>query len=63
MASGLMHNLQDNTLQCGSTNGSHKHGIMEKRSYPEKENHELVLASFRCLVADIVQQFDGGHPG
>ena len=29
----------------------------------EDENHDQVLRTFRCLVADLVQQFDGGHPG
>lgn len=27
------------------------------------EIHEKVLRTFRCLVADLCQQFDGGHPG
>lgn len=24
---------------------------------------DLVLAQFRCLIADLCQQFNGGHPG
>lgn len=28
----------------------------------EKE-HDLVLRTFRVLIADLVQQFNGGHPG
>ncbi|KAG9238309.1 Transketolase, thiamine diphosphate binding domain-containing protein [Amylocarpus encephaloides] len=27
------------------------------------EDHDLVLRSFRVLIADVVQQFNGGHPG
>ena len=37
--------------------------IKASRHFPEKDKHNLVLNSFRCLIADIVQQFDGGHPG
>lgn len=24
---------------------------------------DLVLRQFRCLIADLCQQFNGGHPG
>ncbi|PWY96935.1 hypothetical protein BCV70DRAFT_228880 [Testicularia cyperi] len=34
--------------------GSAKHSV---------EENEAVLQEIRCLVADIVQQFNGGHPG
>lgn len=27
------------------------------------EDHDLVLRTFRCLIADLCQQFGGGHPG
>jgi dihydroxyacetone synthase len=27
------------------------------------EDHDLVLRTFRVLVVDLVQQFNGGHPG
>jgi dihydroxyacetone synthase len=27
------------------------------------EQHGLVLGAFRCLVADLCEQFGGGHPG
>lgn len=37
--------------------------LQSQRTFPENDKHSLVLNSFRCLVADIVQQFDGGHPG
>jgi dihydroxyacetone synthase len=29
----------------------------------EHEKHDLVLRVFRCLIADLCQQFNGGHPG
>ena len=29
----------------------------------EHERHDLVLRVFRCLIADLCQQFNGGHPG
>lgn len=27
------------------------------------KDHDLVLKAFRLLVADLCQQFGGGHPG
>jgi dihydroxyacetone synthase len=27
------------------------------------EDHDLVLRTFRVLIADLVQQYNGGHPG
>ena len=29
----------------------------------ESEKHDLVLKVFRCLIADLCEQFGGGHPG
>lgn len=29
----------------------------------EKADHDHVLRSFRMLIADLCQQFGGGHPG
>ena len=29
----------------------------------ESEKHDLVLRVFRCLIADLCEQFNGGHPG
>ena len=29
----------------------------------ESEKHDLVLKVFRCLIADLCEQFNGGHPG
>lgn len=42
-----------------------KHIQVSGRNIPlkGKEHHDLVLASFRCLIADLCQQFGGGHPG
>jgi dihydroxyacetone synthase len=28
-----------------------------------REDHDLVLRTFRVLIADLVQQYNGGHPG
>lgn len=27
------------------------------------ETHDYVLRVFRCLIADLCEQFKGGHPG
>lgn len=29
----------------------------------ESRKHDLVLRVFRCLIADLCEQFNGGHPG
>lgn len=29
----------------------------------DKKTIDLVLNQFRCLIADLCQQFNGGHPG
>ncbi|KAH3669257.1 hypothetical protein OGAPHI_001378 [Ogataea philodendri] len=29
----------------------------------QSPSHNLVLGTFRCLIADLVQQYGGGHPG
>lgn len=39
-----------------------------KSSLPKKKldghaDHDLVLRTFRVLIADLVQHFNGGHPG
>lgn len=34
-----------------------------KRVVAEKNKHDLVLKTFRILIADLCQQFNGGHPG
>ena len=36
---------------------------MTVASLDGEEHHKEFLASFRCLVADLCQQFGGGHPG
>ena len=28
-----------------------------------QEHHREMLAAFRCLIADLCEQFGGGHPG
>ena len=28
-----------------------------------QEHHDRFLAAYRCLIADLCQQFGGGHPG
>lgn len=29
----------------------------------EDEKHDFVLRVYRCLIADLCEQFKGGHPG
>lgn len=28
-----------------------------------ESQHDIVLRTFRCLIADLCEQFKGGHPG
>ena len=35
----------------------------EERYVSDTKHHELVLATFRCFIADLVQKHNGGHPG
>lgn len=41
------------------------HGSVDVKRVNEtdKEMIDLVLRQFRCLIADLCQQFNGGHPG
>lgn len=40
-----------------------KEGKESKTSDPMSKEHDTVLKTFRLLVADLCQQFGGGHPG
>lgn len=45
-------------------NGLKKEEQLEKSSVQKLSNeHDHVLKSFRLLIADLCQQFNGGHPG
>lgn len=37
-------------------------GLKDLELASSKQN-ELVLRTFRCLIADLCEQFKGGHPG
>ncbi|KAL9043849.1 MAG: hypothetical protein Q9214_002977 [Letrouitia sp. 1 TL-2023] len=55
----FQHKLQDSPVEA-MANGS------VTRSRPQledEEKHDKVLRTFRCLVADLCQQFNGGHAG
>lgn len=46
------------------TNGVHK-SVLSALPLVQKlsKDHDLVLKTFRLLIADLCQQFSGGHPG
>ncbi|KAJ5618192.1 hypothetical protein N7537_003306 [Penicillium hordei] len=48
-------------FQCSGVNDAHSSAmpIVHKLS----KDHDLVLKTFRLLIADLCQQFNGGHPG
>jgi dihydroxyacetone synthase len=41
-------------------NGTKTMGTLELQ---EDEKHDFVLRVYRCLIADLCEQFKGGHPG
>lgn len=62
--------LKNMTMVTGSPAGSHSaNGAGKATTSPaqlvqaEKDKHDLVLKTFRILIADLCQQFNGGHPG
>ena len=36
---------------------------IESLKFQYDEKHDLVLRVYRCLIADLCEQFKGGHPG
>jgi dihydroxyacetone synthase len=36
---------------------------LSSKNLDGQEDHDLVLRTFRVLIADLVQNFNGGHPG
>ena len=62
MSPGALAFENEQQLTNGALTETKMHYI-KQHDAPEGNDHTLVLASFRCLVADLVQQFNGGHPG
>lgn len=66
-----MHSSQDAPQVNGSTNygknavdGLKKEAKQEQSSVQKlSTEQDLVLKTFRLLIADLCQQFNGGHPG
>jgi dihydroxyacetone synthase len=66
-----MHTSQDAPRVNGSTGygknvveGLKKEEKLEKSSVKKlSQEQEHVLKTFRLLIADLCQQFNGGHPG
>lgn len=44
-------------------NGNNKNGVATKPKVDELAKTDFVLRAFRCLIADLCEQFKGGHPG
>lgn len=36
---------------------------IETLKLQEDDKHDFVLGIYRCLIADLCEQFKGGHPG
>lgn len=68
MAPGLetyQHETQDIPVKPldKKINGTDTSQAVEELKLEEDEKHDKVLKVFRCLIADLCQQFNGGHPG
>lgn len=61
MAPGLL----DESQQPSGTPVAAAKGVVSTRQQVEEEkgSHDVVLKSFRLLIADLCQQFSMGHPG
>ncbi|KAL7923719.1 putative transketolase [Trichoderma austrokoningii] len=58
MAPGIL-SIQPVVAKDGATDGIENEAALDKTS----KDHELVLKTFRLLISDLCQQFNGGHPG
>ncbi|KAI1617685.1 Transketolase, thiamine diphosphate binding domain-containing protein [Exophiala viscosa] len=52
--------LQPVKVQQTKINGTNGVDSLQPK---ESDKHDLVLRVFRCLIADLCEQFKGGHPG
>ncbi|KAF3062662.1 Dihydroxyacetone synthase [Trichoderma lentiforme] len=59
MAPGILSAEKTHTTNVVSTSLKEDSGIRSQRN----KEHELVLKTFRLLISDLCQQFNGGHPG
>lgn len=57
--------LLDEPQQPSGTPVAAANGIVSPRQQVEEEkaSHDVVLKTFRLLIADLCQQFSMGHPG
>lgn len=46
-----------------AANGAQKAPSPAQLVQADKDKHDIVLKTFRILIADLCQQFNGGHPG
>lgn len=58
MAPGIL-SVQPVVAKIGVADGNENKTALDKTS----EEHDIVLKTFRLLISDLCQQFNGGHPG
>ena len=46
-----------------STKGDYQNGEAPTSGLKDADKTDYVLRTFRCLIADLCEQFKGGHPG
>ncbi|KAK7955815.1 transketolase [Apiospora aurea] len=59
MAPGVLHEANTPVNMPTKNNGLSSQELV----MAEKESHATVLKTFRLLISDLCQQFEGGHPG
>lgn len=52
-----------NHLPVKAPVGGEKNGEAKELELKDGDKIDLVLRTFRCLIADLCEQFKGGHPG
>lgn len=62
MAPSLEETVSDLPIHTKSTNVD-RTKVISSLKLDETSQHELVLKVFRAYIADLCQQFNGGHPG
>ena len=62
MAPSAVESVSHLPLKIASSKNGASDGLMNLK-FEGAELNDYVLKSFRCLIADLCEQFKGGHPG
>jgi dihydroxyacetone synthase len=62
MSPSAVESVSQLPVQVVSSGKATSHGLLEVKRDAASQD-ELVLKTFRCFIADLCEQFKGGHPG